>query len=124
MSKRPASVLAAEVDGPETLEEGGDNSVCLKTRGVSYDKVDKRWRTQWDENGKQRYKSFAVKRYRTEGMSFTDALRLAYEAAVEHRKALEQSRSALQHTRKKDDIIDVDASDTAQNRRVKVHRRQ
>ena len=47
MSKRPASVLAAEVDGPETLEEGGDNSVCLKTRGVSYDKVDKRWRTQW-----------------------------------------------------------------------------
>ena len=46
-------------------------------------------------------------------MSFTDALRLAHEAAAEHRKALEQSRSALQHTRKKDDIID--ASDTAQN---------
>ena len=74
------------------------------------------------ENGKARQKGFLVKRYRTEGMSFTDALRLAYEAAVEHRKALEQSRSELRHIRKEDDIID--ASDTAQNRRVKVHRRQ
>ena len=59
------------------------------------------------ENGKGSWKSFPVKRYRTEGMSFTDALRLAHEAAAEHCKALEQSRSALQHTRKKEDIIDA-----------------
>ena len=122
MSKRPASVLAAEVDGPGTLGEGGDNSVCLKTRGVYYEEAQKRWIARISENGKSIGKSFPVKRYRTEGMSFTDALRLAHEAAVEHRKALEQSRSALQHTRKKDDIID--SSDAAQNRRVKVHRRQ
>ena len=61
MSKRPASGLAAEVDGPETLEEGGDNSVCLKTRGVSYHTASRRWIARWRESGKQRYKSFAVK---------------------------------------------------------------
>ena len=107
LSKRPASVLAAEVDRPETLEEGGGNSVCLKTRGVSYDKAQKRWIARVQENGKGSRKRFPVKRYRTEGMSFTDALKLAHEAAVEHRKASEQSRSALQHTRKKDVTLDA-----------------
>ena len=52
MSKRPASVLAAEVDEPETLEEGGDNSVCLKTRGVSYNTAARNWIANWQENGK------------------------------------------------------------------------
>ena len=84
-------LLAAEFDEPETLEEGGDNSVCLKTRGVSYHTASRRWIARWRENGKQREKGFLVKRYRTEGMSFADASRLAQEAAVKHRKALEQS---------------------------------
>ena len=86
------------------------------------ERSNKCWIEKWQENGKRRQKSFPVKKYHTKGVSFTVASRLAREAAVEYRKALEQSRSALQHTRKKDDIID--ASDTAQNRRVKVHRRQ
>jgi len=88
-------------------------SVDAKTEGLHYDKANKRWINKWQEKGKRKQKSFPVKRYHTKGMRFTVASRLAREAAVEYRKALEQSRSALQHTRKKDDIID--ASDTAQN---------
>ena len=49
----------------------------LKNKGVCYDKANKRWIAQMKENGKGSGKSFPVKRYRTEGMSFTDALRLA-----------------------------------------------
>jgi len=56
---------------------------------VSYNKANKSWTAAWRENRKSRCKGFPVRRYRTEGMSFADALRLAYEAAAEHRKALE-----------------------------------
>ena len=68
MSKRPASVLAAEVDGPEALEEGGVKSVCLKIRGVFYQTAAKRWIANWQENGKRSNKSLPVKTYRTEGI--------------------------------------------------------
>ena len=58
---------------------------------VCFDKAQRRWLVRWMENGKQNRKCFPVKRYCTEGMSFADASRLAEEAAVKHRKALEQS---------------------------------
>ena len=67
MSKRPASVLAAEVDGPEALEEGGVNSVCLKTRGVSYDKGHKCWIARVQENGKERWVDGSMGRWVVDG---------------------------------------------------------
>ena len=58
---------------------------------MSYHTAKKIWRVQWRENGKNKSKGFSVSRYFTEGLSFADASRLAQEAAVRHRKALEQT---------------------------------
>ena len=94
--------LAAGVDGPTALEENcdmlkktdvaryeaGGDSIAARARSLEdwiklvraflhYEEAGKRWIARISENGKPIGKSFPVKRYRTEGMSFADASRLA-----------------------------------------------
>ena len=76
-------------DASRLAEEDGG---MLKITGVTYEIANMRWVVRWSESGERKSKGFPVKRYCTEGMSFADASRLAQEAAVRHRKALEQSR--------------------------------
>ena len=82
--------MAKVVEGKQTLEEtlkerGVDSLLTIKKKGVSFDKRNKRWLARMPKDGKDSRKYFPVKRYRTEGMGFADAFRLAHEAALKHR---------------------------------------
>ena len=48
--------------------------------GVYFDETNKRWRTQWQENGKRRSISFSIKNYGSDEK--------AKQKAIEHRKAM------------------------------------